>query len=95
MSAMKRTLFYLLPVYLIVFYSCRKAYGNVEDYYPEVKMVSTQVNAQGEVVVTGEVLSTGASELVAAGFCMDTVGNPVMLENQKLSTELNGTSFST
>jgi hypothetical protein len=76
----------IASVILVIFislllFSCVKAKKNVNDYFPKVKTLSAVVNTNGDVTVSGEVdLSQGS--FLATGFCVDTLPDPLMTQNQ-------------
>jgi len=78
----------ILLIVLLTFLGCKKVPKDPADYYPKVKMLDVSVQPDGSVKVRAQVLSEGASELMHAGFCMDTLPNPELLSGQKLATEL-------
>ncbi len=94
---MKKRFIYLLFVNLLVLGSaCKKPLKNVEDYFPKLKTVSAIVQANGSVMVTGEIESPGKTpgiEIEYVGFCMNITGDPKILDAQLMS-DLSGKSFS-
>lgn len=73
--------------------NCTKVEKDVHDYFPVVKTVSAQVVADGSVEITGEILSSGNTDVYYVGFCADTVPNPRMTANQRQSAGLDGKRF--
>lgn len=78
----------------LIFASCKKIEKDPLDYYPNVRTVSAVVQDDGSVLVTGEIISEGASEILYSGFCMDLVNDPSMLSNQVIC-QRNGNFFTT
>lgn len=62
--------------------SCRKALKDVNDYFPKIKLVSATVQANGSVLLTGEIESKGGSAIEHLGFCFNYSNPPTMLDNQ-------------
>jgi len=84
----------LLLCFLLIISACRKARKDVNDYYPEVSMVSATVTSDGYVEATADAtLKYGKLEYI--GFCMDTLPNPNMMQNQKNISEINGSLYRT
>ncbi len=73
--------------------NCTKVEKDVHDYFPVVKTVSAQVVADGSVEITGEIVSSGNTDVYYVGFCADTVPNPRMTANQRQSAGLDGKRF--
>ena len=78
----------------LIFASCKKIEKDPRDYYPTVKTISAVVLDDGSVLVTGEITSEGASEILYSGFCMDSINDPSMLSNQVMG-QRNGNIFTT
>ncbi len=75
--------------------TCRKALKDPEDYYPEVQTISATVTPEGGVEVLADIVDNGETEIAYAGFCMDTVSVPEMLDNQQMADEISGERFKT
>ncbi len=78
------TYLFLLGI-LFSFTTCKKVNENAKDNLPQVKTVSVVVNPNGTATVTGKVTSSGNSSISYCGFCLDTLANPDMLTNQKIT----------
>ncbi len=63
----------------------KKSKKNPLDYYPKVKTVSAVTQADGSVLVTGEIIDEGTDVIEYGGFSMDTIPIPEMLSNQVIS----------
>jgi len=90
---MKKGSLLLTAALLVLFSACKKKV-DVNNYHPVVKTTGVEVLADGSVKVSGEVISAGNTDLVLAGFCMDTIPNPDLLSNQKSVDTLFGNTFS-
>jgi hypothetical protein len=75
------------------FNSCRKAKKNFDEYLPVVKTVSAVVQADGSVLVTGQLESPGEADILRIGLCCSTGSSPVMNDHQIICT-LSGDQFS-
>ena len=92
---MKIILTYILFLIVVLTFSfCTKVEKNVMDYYPSVKTVSAIVLQDGSVEVKGEIISDGTTPIKYAGFCLDTIGMPGMLNFQALAPVIQGNTFS-
>ncbi len=78
--------FVLFSLAALLFSGCEKALDDVMDYYPKVVTESVEVQADGSVKCTGRISFTGASEIVATGFCVSTTPDPKMNDNQGLAS---------
>ncbi|MCB9223632.1 MAG: hypothetical protein R2780_03290 [Crocinitomicaceae bacterium] len=78
----------------VVLVGCRKAVKNPEDILPKVETVDVYVNNNNTLVIIGEVLSEGTTELYYLGGCFNTEGNPDMLDNQQMNAAFDGQYFS-
>lgn len=67
-------------------WGCRKPLNDVMDYYPKVVTESVEVRPDGTVEAVGRITAAGATDLVAAGFCVSTSPTPVMTDNQGIGT---------
>lgn len=90
---MKQFFFVMIAVALVA--GCKKVEKDVYNYFPKVKTVGAVVQPDGSIRLTGELLSSGAGEMRGVGFCMDTLPNPRMEDNQQICDTLFGNSFST
>jgi hypothetical protein len=79
---MKKLIALILLVPFILLSGCSKYEKNVNDYYPKVTITSAKLQNDGSVLVTGTVVSEGASKIMYRGFCADTISNPKMISNQ-------------
>jgi len=73
--------------------SCKKPLKNMEDYYPKVQTVSAEVQNDGSVIVTGDIVDAGAADVENWGFCMSTGPKPEMADSQHLGTSLFKTLY--
>ncbi len=78
----------------LLFATCRKVQKNPRAYYPTVKTLSAEKLPDGTVKVTGQLTSKGSSDIEFAGFCMDTLPNPGMTQNQVMVSAVTGDTFS-
>lgn len=78
---------------LLISNSCRKALKNPDDYLPKAKIISTEILADGSVLVKGEIESKGYSAVEYAGFCCGTNSEPDILSRQMIA-DLDGNTFS-
>jgi hypothetical protein len=78
----------------LLFFSCQKALNDVGDYFPQLKMVSATVQADGTVLLEGEILSVGAAPIEYLGFCCNTNPNPDILDRQLWADSITGNKFS-
>ncbi|MFM9984650.1 MAG: hypothetical protein ACKVOK_05415 [Flavobacteriales bacterium] len=76
-----------------LFVSCVRPLKDVEDYYPEVEVVSYTPNIDGSITITGRIVSTGHTEIEYAGMSITSTGTPTGSENQQLGN-LSGDTFS-
>lgn len=90
---MNRIVFILIPVLVLLFSGCAKVDRDVDNFYPKVRTTNVTVLPNGDVRVTGEIISEGTTPLSFAGFCMDTLPNPRMLSNQVSVDSLYGNTF--
>jgi hypothetical protein len=73
--------------------SCQKTLRNVEDYFPGVNTVSATIQADGSVLVEGEIESEGAAPLEYIGFSCSTDADHLISERQILVETLSGGRF--
>lgn len=87
----------LLPILAILslMLSCEKALKDVNDYFPEVSTVNASVQADGTVLVEGEILSEGAAAVEYLGFCVSTSPDPQLLDRQQFADFFDGERFTT
>ncbi|HEU4716665.1 MAG TPA: hypothetical protein VFU15_02485 [Bacteroidia bacterium] len=85
--------FFVLFAICLVSASCRKALKDVNDYFPKVKTVSATVQANGSVMISGEIESDGADPIQYLGFCCGTHPDPRITDNQVI-VQRDGNSFS-
>ncbi|MCD6010603.1 MAG: hypothetical protein K0Q79_465 [Flavipsychrobacter sp.] len=83
-----------LSALVLVFATCRKVEKNARAYYPKVKTLSAEKLPDGTVKITGQLTSKGTSDIEFAGFCMDTLPNPGMTQNQVMVSAITGDTFS-
>jgi hypothetical protein len=72
--------------------SCKKALKHVSDYYPQIKLNSATIQADGSVLVQGTKISDGAASVDNIGFCCGTAAKPNLVSRQIICTQ-NGSSF--
>jgi len=77
----------------ILITSCQKPLRNVEDYFPVVKTVSATIQADGSVLVEGEIESEGAAPLEYIGFSCSTYADHLISERQIMAESLGGGRF--
>lgn len=77
----------ILFVAFTAFSSCKKALKDVNDYFPKVKTISATVQADGSVLLKGELESEGESPVLDMGFCYDTQALPELHVNQIRTNE--------
>ncbi len=82
---MKNNFILIFSVLIVFVASCRKVEKDPLDYYPKVKTVAAVIQADGSVLVTGEIIDEGADVIEYGGFSMDTFPIPEMLSNQVIS----------
>lgn len=90
---MRNPVIILTVLFFSSFLACQKVEKDVNNYYPKVKTTGVELLPDGNVKVTGAIISSGTTDIQYAGFCMDTLPNPGMLSNQKSVTTLNGNTF--
>jgi hypothetical protein len=90
----KRTLITTILI-AILFCTCAKVEKDVNNYFPKVKTKGVTLLPNGNVQVTGEIISEGNTSIVYAGFCMDTLPNPGMTSNQQRVDVIEGNTFTT
>ncbi|MCB9047359.1 MAG: hypothetical protein H6550_14590 [Chitinophagales bacterium] len=89
---MKNQILLITAAILVIFNSCKKK-PDAKDYHPVVKTTGAEILSDGSVQVTGEIVATGYTDIVLAGFCMDTIPNPDLLSNQQSIDTLYGNTF--
>ncbi len=77
-------------ILLVGLFGCKKALKNVEDYFPKVSLTATLQN-DGSVLVVGDLLEEGASEVDVRGFCYSESPDFSINSNQLIVPE--GSSF--
>ena len=82
----------ILPV-LTIFSSCQKVLKDPLDYYPHVETVSTIQLNDGSIEITGRIVDEGATPVEYIGFCMDTVSDFEMDDNQLFAATISGNEF--
>lgn len=89
---MKKTLVIIAAVCIAT--ACKKSVKDYKDYYPIVKTTSAELQADGSVVVTGELVSEGAGQKIKyIGFCADTTETPALNANQMVVTSIDDNKF--
>jgi hypothetical protein len=75
-------------------FSCIKAKKNINDYYPKVETVSASITSNGDIIVEGSVDLSGKDTVIAVGFCVDTIPEPILSKNQREFNLPTSKSFS-
>ncbi len=88
----KHFLFFAVIGLFLLNNSCKKALKNVDDYLPKVSIVSTEIQNDGRVLVTGHIDSKGYSAVEYAGFCCGTNSEPNILSRQMIAN-IDGSKF--
>lgn len=70
--------------------SCRKVLKDVNDYFPKITTVSATIQADGTVLVVGEIESEGADPIRYLGFGCSTDAQPDMLDRQVIAEYTDG-----
>ena len=73
--------------------ACRKALPDINDYFPAVKTLSATVQADGTVLVEGQLVSEGAAPVQYAGFCCGTGQRPHITERQLIAENVTDGKF--
>lgn len=85
---------FFISAFVLLFAACRKVEKDPRAYYPTVKTLSAEKLPDGTVKVTGRLISKGSSGIEFAGFCMDTLPNPGMTQNQVIVSAIAADTFS-
>ena len=87
---MKKYIFILTSVVVVFMFGCGKPLDDVNDYFPEVRILSYTAEVDGSITLTAEVVSEGASEVEYVGMCLSENGIPGTMDDQQLSNLSNG-----
>jgi hypothetical protein len=90
---MKNKFTIVLLLLAACFWGCRKRLSTYSAHLPQVKTVSAVQQADGSVLVTGELLKKGEGDFNYVGFYVDTAPGRAINMNQKIVSELNGNKF--
>lgn len=88
---MKKQLILIISTIFIIS-ACKKKI-DFDNYHPKVKTTGVEILNNGDVLVTGEIVSEGNTQIIIAGFCTDTLPNPSILSNQQSIDTLFGNTF--
>lgn len=83
----------LLFLGVIGLLGCEKRPETLEEYLPEVEIISAEKTAEGKIEVRARLLSKGPRDLYYLGFCADSVPHPEINSNQILTPYLSGDEF--
>jgi len=87
---MKKCFYLFFTALALSFCGCGKPLDNVDDYFPEVKIVSYTPEVDGSVTIVAEISDQGASDLEYVGMCLSESRTPTSLDDQKLAQLSNG-----
>ncbi len=82
----------LITTAIFIISACKKKI-DFDNYHPKVSTTSVEILNNGDVLVTGEIISEGNTQIITAGFCTDTLPNPSILSNQQSIDTLFGNTF--
>ena len=77
---------------LLFLSACKQPLNEVNDYFPKVSLVSTIIQTDGSVLVTGHVDAQGAAPLDYLGFSCGINQEPKVNDRQIVLTEYNDTT---
>lgn len=89
---MKKLLFLGGMVLTLLLLGCGKPLDDVNDYFPEVRVLSYTPEVDGSITLTAEVVDEGAGDIEYVGFCLSDSRTPESVDNQRLSS-LSGNRF--
>lgn len=94
---MKNRIVYLVALFVVLFLfkQCKKVEKNITNLYPKVETSSAKVEPDGSVTISATILGEGSEPVKYAGFCMDTLPEPKMLDNQQTVDTIFGKEFHT
>ncbi len=78
---------------IIVLTACEKRPEALEQYLPQIEVISAKVTSGGKIEVRARLISEGPRGLYYLGFCADSVPNPKIDQNQVLTSYLYGDEF--
>ncbi|MCB0706891.1 MAG: hypothetical protein KDC34_16360 [Saprospiraceae bacterium] len=84
----------LITLGVVLASSCHKALSNMDDYFPVVNTLSATIQADGTMLIVGELESEGAAGIEYLGFCCGTMNEPEMLDRQLIAETFDGQYFS-
>ena len=78
---------------VIALLGCEKRPETLEEYLPQVEMISAEITPEGKIAVRARLISEGPRGVHYLGFCADDVPNPKIDANQVLTSYLYGDEF--
>lgn len=78
---------------ILVLTGCEKRPETLEEYLPQIEMISAKVTLEGKIEVRAKLIAEGPRGLYYLGFCADSIRNPKIDENQVLTPYLTGDEF--
>lgn len=73
---------FIFIAFIALALSCEKRSDDLDDYLPEVEVVSVEQMPSGALKVSGRVIDKGIGELEVVGFSADTSDSPGLQDNQ-------------
>jgi hypothetical protein len=89
---MKKFVLYFGLALSTLLVGCGKPLDDVNDYFPEVRILSYTPEVDGSITITAELVNEGAADVEYVGMCFSENGTPNSEDDQKLST-LSGNRF--
>jgi hypothetical protein len=86
---MKKLLFFVGVLFTFILMSCGKPLDDVNDYFPELRVISVTPEADGSLTITAEIVKPGAGDVEYVGMCFSENGTPGADEDQQLSVVSN------
>ncbi len=87
------TIIILFIAIIALLSSCKNAESDINAYFPTVKILSAIKQSDGSVEVKAQIINSGTTVIDFAGFCMDTIQTPKMLNNQIMVQSIDGDIF--
>lgn len=81
-------------VFIVLTASCHQALKEVSDYFPTVTTVSAAIQADGSVLVQGQIEAEGAAPIDYVGFSCSTRAQPDLTERQIIADYPGDSTFS-